>query len=413
MAKINPFKSALTQLDKAAKIMDLDPDIHERLKKPKREIHVSVPVRMDDGSVKVFEGYRVQYDNTRGPNKGGIRFHPDTDINEVKALAFWMTFKCATVGIPMGGGKGGVTVDPHNLSETELEKLSRGFIRALKDDVGPTKDIPAPDVYTNPQIMAWMMDEYCQIKGEYIPGVITGKPLEIGGSQARGYSTAQGGVYTTLELAKKLKLKKGASVVIQGYGNAGSYMAKILHKKGYKIIAVSDSKGGILNEKGLDPVAVEKHKEKTRSVVDFDGATKNITNNQILELKCDILVPSALENVITDKNAGRIKAKAIVELANGPTTPEADEKLFKKGIAVIPDILANAGGVTVSYLEGVQNMYNFYWSEKEILEKLEKIMVDNFNEVWKLSQKHECDLRTAAYVLATGRIAEAMKLRGF
>ncbi len=413
MAKINPFKSALKQLDKAAQIMELDADIHERLKKPKREIHVSIPVRMDNGSVKVFEGYRVQYDNTRGPNKGGIRFHPDTDIQEVKALAFWMTFKCAVVGIPMGGGKGGVTVTPQDLSETELEKLSRGFMKALAGDLGPNKDVPAPDVYTTPQIMAWMMDEYCQIKGEYIPGVITGKPLEIGGSEARGYSTAQGGVYTTLELAKKLKLKKGASVVIQGYGNAGSYMAKILHKKGYRIIAVSDSKGGILNEKGLDPVKVEKHKKETRSVVDFDGATKNITNKQILELKCDVLVPSALENVITDKNAGRIKAKAIVELANGPTTPEADEKLFKKGIMVIPDILANAGGVTVSYLEGVQNMYNFYWGEKEILEKLEKIMVENFNEIWKLSQKHGCDLRTAAYILATGRISEAMKLRGF
>lgn len=410
--KINPFKSAQAQLDKAAKIMDLDSNIHERLKKPKREIHFSVPVKMDDGSTKVFEGYRVQYDNTRGPNKGGIRFHHQTDINEVKALAFWMTFKCAAVGIPMGGGKGGVTVDPKKLSETELEKLSRGFIRALKDDVGPTKDVPAPDVYTNPQTMAWMMDEYCQIKGEYLPGVITGKPLEIGGSQGRGYSTAQGGVYCTLELAKKLKLKKGATVVIQGYGNAGAYMAKILTKKGYKVIAVSDSKGGVLNAKGIDPNKVEKHKQKTGSVVDFEGC-KNITNKKILEVKCDILVPAALENVILKENAGRIKAKAVIELANGPTTPEADEKLFKKGIYVVPDILANAGGVTVSYFEGVQNTYNYYWSEKEVLQKLEKIMIDNFNEVWKLHEKHSCDLRTAAYILATGRIAAAMKLRGF
>jgi len=411
--KINPYKSALAQLKKAAELMDLDPEVYARLQKPKKEIHVSIPVRMDDGSLKVFEGYRVQYDNTRGPNKGGIRFHQDTDINEVKALAFWMTFKCATVGIPMGGGKGGVTVNPKKLSQAELERLSRGFIRALAQDLGPNKDVPAPDVYTNPQTMAWMMDEYCTIKGEYLPGVITGKPLAVGGSAGRGYSTAQGGVYVTLELAKKLKLKKGASVVIQGYGNAGSYMAKILHQKGYKIIAVSDSKGGILNTKGLDPVKVEKFKQKTGSVVDYPEATKNITNKQILELKCDILVPAALENVITKENAGRIKAKAIVELANGPTTPEADEKLAKKKIHVVPDILANAGGVTVSYFEGVQNTYNYYWSEKEVLQKLEKIMVENFNKIWKLHQQYNCDLRTAAYILAAGRIAEAMKLRGF
>jgi glutamate dehydrogenase/leucine dehydrogenase len=412
MANINPFKSALAQLDKAAKIMNLDPEVHERLKRPKREIHVSIPVRMDNGSLKVFEGYRVQYDNTRGPNKGGIRFHPETDINEVKALSFWMTFKCATVGIPMGGGKGGVTVNPKALSEGELERLSRGFIQALHKDIGPTIDVPAPDVYTNPKIMAWMMDEYCKIKGEYLPAVITGKPIPVGGSQGRGYSTAQGGVYVTLELAKKLKFKKGATVVIQGYGNAGSYMAKILSKHGYKIIAVSDSKAGIYNPKGLDPVKVEKYKKSTGSVANYEG-TKAITNAQILTLPCDVLIPAALENVITKENAGKVKAKAIVELANGPTTPEADEKLNKKGVILVPDILANAGGVTVSYFEGVQNTYNYYWTEEEVISKLKKIMVDNFNEIWKIHEKYKCDLRTCAYILAAGRIAEAMKARGF
>ena len=411
MPKINPFKSALKQLNNAAKLMNLDPDIHEKLKMPKRELHISVPVKMDDGSIKVFEGYRVQYDDTRGPAKGGIRFHPDADINEVKALAFWMTFKCATVGIPFGGAKGGVTVDPKKLSETETERLSRSFIRQLRDFIGPEKDIPAPDVYTTPQIMGWMMDEYSQLHGKNSPAVITGKPLEIGGSEGRGYATAQGGVYCTLKLAEKLKLKKGATVVIQGYGNAGSYMAKILAKKGYKIIAVSDSKGGVLDNKGLDPIKVEKHKAKTGSVADFAGA-KNITNEQILELKCDILVPAALENVITDKNAGRIKAKAIIELANGPTTPEADAKLVKKKIIVVPDILANAGGVTVSYFEWVQNLTNYYWSEKEVLAKLEPIMDKSFDLVWKNTEKYDCDMRTGAYILATDRIAKAMQARG-
>ncbi|EKD76267.1 MAG: glutamate dehydrogenase, partial [uncultured bacterium] len=257
MAKVNPFKSAQQQLDKAAALMGLDSTVHARLKMPKREIHFSVPVRMDDGNVRVFEAYRVQYDNSRGPNKGGIRFHPDTDINEVKALAFWMTFKCATVGIPLGGGKGGVTVDSKKLSERELERLARGFIRGLRNDIGPDIDVPAPDVYTNPKIMAWMLDEYNTLHSGHMPGVITGKPLAVGGSEGRGYSTAQGGVYVTLELAKKMKLKKGATVVIQGFGNAGSYMAKILTKKGYKIVGLSDSRGGIVNPKGLDPVEVE------------------------------------------------------------------------------------------------------------------------------------------------------------
>lgn len=411
MAKVNPFKSAQQQLDKAAKLMGLDPMVHERLKYPKREIHFSVPVRLDNGAVRVFEAYRVQYDNSRGPNKGGIRFHPNTDINEVKALAFWMTFKCATVGIPLGGGKGGVTVDSKKLSDRELERLSRGFIRGLRDDIGPDKDVPAPDVYTNPKIMAWMLDEYNTLHGRQAPGVITGKPLAAGGSEGRGFSTAQGGVYVTLELAKKMKLKSGATVVIQGYGNAGSYMAKILHKKGYKIVGVSDSSGGVVNPKGLDPVAVEKHKMNTGSVQDFAGA-KNVTNAQILTTPCAILVPAALENVIIKENAGKLKCRAVVELANGPTTPEADEKLYKRGIVVVPDILANAGGVTVSYFEQVQNAYNYYWLEKEVLAKLEPIMVDSFDAVWAEKEKYNCDMRTAAYIHAARRIEQAMLAKG-
>ena len=419
MAKVNPFKSAQQQLDKAAKLMGLDSTVHARLKMPKREIHFSVPVRMDDGSVKIFEAYRVQYDNSRGPNKGGIRFHPATDISEVKALAFWMTFKCATVGIPLGGGKGGVTVDSKKLSERELERLSRGFIRNLRGDIGPDIDVPAPDVYTNPKIMAWMLDEFNTLHGHQMPGVITGKPLAVGGSAGRGYSTAQGGVYVTLELAKRMSAKggsasggkKGLTVVIQGFGNAGSYMAKILTKKGYKIVGLSDSRGGIVNPKGLDPVVVEKHKAKTGSVQNFPGA-KNVTNAQILTTPCDILVPAALENQILKENAGKLKCKAVVELANGPTTPEADEKLFKKGIIVVPDILANAGGVTVSYFEQVQNAYNYYWSEKEVLEKLEPIMVDSFNAVWAAKEKYRCDMRTCAYIHAAKRIEEAMLAKG-
>ncbi|MFA6475257.1 MAG: Glu/Leu/Phe/Val dehydrogenase [Patescibacteria group bacterium] len=409
--KVNPFQSAQKQLDKAATLMGLDASVHARLKQPKREIHFSIPIRMDNGDIKVYEGYRVQYDNSRGPNKGGIRFHQDTDINEVKALAFWMTFKCATVGIPLGGGKGGVTVNPKELSVRELERLSRGFIRGLRGDLGPDIDVPAPDVYTTPQIMAWMLDEFNTLHGHQMPGVITGKPIAVGGSAGRGYSTAQGGVYVMLELAKKMKFKKGSTVVIQGFGNAGSYMAKILTKQGYKIVGLSDSRGGIVNEKGLDPVAVEKHKAKTGGVQNFPGA-KNVTNAQVLTTACDILVPAALENQILAENAGQLKCKAIVELANGPTTPEADEILAKKGIILVPDILSNAGGVTVSYFEQVQNAYNYYWSEKEVLAKLEPIMVDSFNAIWAIKEKYNCEMRTAAYIHAAKRIEQAMLAKG-
>jgi glutamate dehydrogenase/leucine dehydrogenase len=406
----NPFQAAQEQLKKAADIIGLDERVVTRLSKPMRELHISIPVNMDDGSLKMFEGYRVQYDDSRGPFKGGIRFHPKTNIHEVKALAFWMTMKCATVGIPYGGGKGGVTVDPKKLSEGELERLSRGWARAMSNFIGPKTDIPAPDVYTNPKIMAWMMDEYSQAVGELSPAVITGKPIAVGGSAGRGTATAQGGMYVTEQLLAKMKIKN-PTVVVQGFGNAGATYAELAAKKGWKVIGVSDSRGGIVNPKGLDVKAVAAHKRVTGSVTNFPGS-KNVTNEQILTQVCDILVPAALEGVITAANVGKVKARAVVELANGPTVPEADTKLFKRGIVLVPDILANAGGVTVSYFEWVQNLMNYYWTEKEVFEKLRPIMITAFDDVWNASQKYQCDLRTGAYIVATARVAEAMKALG-
>jgi glutamate dehydrogenase/leucine dehydrogenase len=406
----NPFQAAQEQLKKAADIIGLDERVVTRLSKPMRELHISIPVNMDDGSLKMFEGYRVQYDDSRGPFKGGIRFHPKTNIHEVKALAFWMTMKCATVGIPYGGGKGGVTVDPKKLSEGELERLSRGWARAMSNFIGPKTDIPAPDVYTNPKIMAWMMDEYSQAVGELSPAVITGKPIAVGGSAGRGTATAQGGMYVTEQLLAKMKIKN-PTVVVQGFGNAGATYAELAAKKGWKVIGVSDSRGGIVNPKGLDVKAVAAHKRATGSVTNFPGS-KNVTNEQILTQVCDILVPAALEGVITAANVGKVKARAVVELANGPTVPEADTKLFKRGIVLVPDILANAGGVTVSYFEWVQNLMNYYWTEKEVFEKLRPIMITAFDDVWNASQKYQCDLRTGAYIVATARVAEAMKALG-
>lgn len=406
----NPFQAAQQQLKKAAALMQLDPAITERLHMPMREIHVGIPVRMDDGSLKLFAGYRVQYDDSRGPFKGGIRFHPQTNIAEVKALAFWMTFKCATVGIPFGGGKGGITVDPRKLSERELEQLSRGWVKVLVNDIGPDQDIPAPDVYTNPKIMGWMMDEYSQLKGGNFPGIITGKPLSIGGSAGRGTATAQGGIYVTEEILKKIQMKK-PRVVIQGFGNAGMTYAQLATAHGWKVIAVSDSRGGVMNEKGLNIDTLVEHKHATGSVMNFSGS-RPITNEKLLTLECDVLVPAALEGAITKDNAKKINARVIMELANGPTTPEADELLFKKGVTVVPDILANAGGVTVSYFEWVQNRMQYYWTEQEVFEKLKPIMVSATAHVWKAAQQHACDLRTGAYIHATARIAHAMKDRG-
>jgi len=415
-----PFENAMNQLDKAFNILDLNEDIHKILKSPDRVIFVSIPVKMDDGSVEVFAGFRSQYNNSLGVYKGGIRYHLDVNLDEVKALSFWMAIKCAVVNIPMGGGKGGVIVNSKEMSAGELERLSRGYIKKLWRVLGSDKDVPAPDVYTTPQIMAWMLDEYEKLVGHSDPGMITGKPLDQGGSEGRSFSTAQGGVYCTQELARKMNWKpEETTVAIQGYGNAGSHMAKILHKLGYKIVAVSDSKGGVYSEDGIDPEKAEQIKQAGGHLgcycvgmvcgleeISKEGPCRGISNEEILELDVDILVPAALENVITAENAGKIKAKAIVELANGPTTPEADEILKQNNIVVVPDVLANAGGVTVSYFEWDQNVKQEHWTEEEVLGRLEKIMKDSFNQVWETKGKYNIDMRTSAFVVAVERIAK-------
>jgi len=397
----------------AAKLLKLDPAVHSLLREPKRILEVTFPVRMDNGQVKIFKGFRVQYNDARGPCKGGIRFHPQETIDTVKALAAWMTWKTACVDIPLGGGKGGVICNPKEMSDGELERLSRAYIDAIGAIIGPELDIPAPDVYTTPQIMAWMADEFAKIRGYNAPGVITGKPIALGGSQGRGDATARGAVYTIREATKRLNIPlKGATVAVQGYGNAGSYSAILLQEMGTRVIAVSDSKGGITNEKGIDPNAVLQHKQKSSSVVGFPGS-KPITNETLLELECDILVPAALENVITAKNASRIKAKIVAEAANGPTTPDADDILFKNKVFDIPDFLCNAGGVTVSYFEWVQNIYGLYWPVEEVYSRLDKIMTKAFNDVYDMHAKHNVNMRMAAYMLSVQRVAEAMKLRGW
>lgn len=406
------FENILSFLEKIKKIKVLTNEEMNLLSKPNKVLEFEIPVAMDDGSEKKFQGYRVQYNNARGPTKGGIRFHPNVSLAEVKALSFWMTLKCAVVDIPYGGGKGGVIVNPKTMSQRELQELSRGFVKAIHNDIGPQKDIPAPDVYTNPQVMAWMMDEYESIKGGHYPGVITGKPLELGGSQGRMFSTSQGGAYMVRDLTKKFNLDpKNTKVIIQGFGNAGSFMASILDNWGYRVVGLSDSKGAIYNAEGFNVDEVSKFKKKHKSLAEFPEARK-MTNEELLESECDILVPAALEHVITKDNADNIKAKYVVELANGPTTPEADEILFKKKITLVPDILANAGGVTVSYFEWVQNQMGYYWEEKEILEKLDKIMTRAFIEVFDTATEHKVDLRTGAYILAIERVLTAEKLRG-
>jgi glutamate dehydrogenase (NAD(P)+) len=402
----NAFENAMEQLDKVAKIKDFGAEFFNRLRQPDRDIRISIPVTMDDGSLKIFEGYRVQYNNARGPYKGGIRYHPDTEINEVKALAFWMALKCAVAGIPMGGGKGGITVDPKKLSPGELERLSRGWMRGLADILGPRKDVPAPDVNTTPEIMAWMADEYAKITGDTMGVVITGKPVDKGGSEGRGSATGLGGFYVFEALRKELGLPEGqCKVVMQGFGNVGSNAARIFAEHGHSIIAVSDSKNAIVKENGLDLDAVESYKEKTGSLKDFPGS-RTVTNEELLELSCDLLVPAALENVITADNADKIKAKAILELANGPTAPEADEILFKKGIPVVPDILANSGGVTVSYFEWEQNLKGEHWSEKEVFEKLKKMLDESSKEIWEKAEGAHTYLRMGAFILALERIKE-------
>jgi glutamate dehydrogenase len=384
----------------------------EILEHPQRVVEVSIPTLMDDGSLKVFTGYRVQHNDIRGPFKGGIRYHPQVDLDEVKSLAFWMTIKCAVVDIPYGGGKGGITVDVKQLSQGEIERLTRGYVRAIANIVGPDKDIPAPDVYTNPQIMAWFMDEYSHIQGYNVPGVVTGKPVEIGGSLGRDTATAQGGYYVLSSLLEKIDLKKeDISIAIQGFGNAGMNFARIAARNGHKVVAVSDSKGGIYNPDGLDVEQVIEHKAQAGSVMGLAGA-KDVTNAELLELPVSILVPAALENAITAENVANIKAKIVLELANGPTNVEASAQLFKAGTIVIPDVLANAGGVIVSYFEWVQNIRHFYWDMDKVQANLSKQMAKAFSDVWAGMEKHQVDMRTAAYVVAIERLTKALKIRG-
>lgn len=409
---LNPFEISKRQFIEAADFIRLDEGMREVLINPKRQLIVSIPVKMDDGSIKVFEGYRVQHNVVRGPAKGGIRYHPQVTLDEVKALAAWMTWKCAVVNIPYGGGKGGVIVDPHKLSLGELERLTRRYTTEIFPIIGPDRDIPAPDVYTDPQVMAWIMDTVSMFRGHTVLGVVTGKPVELGGSQGRNEATARGCQYTIREACKALDIPlQGARVAVQGYGNAGAIAARLLYEDGARVIAVSDSHCGIYSDKGINPVEALAHKAKTRRLEGFPG-TDNITNSELLELDCEILVPSALENQITESNADKIKAKIIAECANGPTTPAADPILFEKGIFRIPDILANAGGVSVSYYEWVQDSYSYFWSEEEVLKSLEKTMKRAFHEVYAIAQKHKIHMRLAAYALAIERVAGATRLRG-
>ena len=411
VAKPNPYEAALRQLDTAAERLNLDSGIHEMLKRPMRVLMVNIPVLMDDGSVRVFTGYRVQYNDALGPTKGGIRYHPDVTLDEVTALAAWMTWKTAVTGLPLGGGKGGIRCNPKEMSKSELEDLTRGYARALARFIGPFTDVPAPDVYTDAQTMAWIMDEYSGIVGYNAFGVVTGKPVHVGGSRGRDEATSRGLMYTVVEAAKHLGLKlKEATIVVQGYGNVGFHVARLLHEIGCKIIAVSDSKGGIHNPDGLDPIKVQEHKSKTGSVVDYLDS-KMLSNEELLELECDILVPAALENQISGANADRIKAKILAEGANGPTTPEADAILFKNDVFVIPDILANSGGVIVSYFEQVQNQMNYYWTEDEVRSKLQSTITGAFKDVLAMAQQHKMNMRTAAYMVAVRRVSDAMFLR--
>jgi len=414
MTELNPFTIAQQQLDTAAEKLGLDRATHELLRWPQKELVVTLPVPMDDGSVRIFRGYRVQYNSARGPNKGGIRWHPDETIDTVRALAAWMTWKTSVVDIPLGGGKGGVTCNPKELSEAEKQRLARAYMRAVAGMLSVAKDVPAPDVYTTPQIMAWMMDEYETLVGQHHPGVITGKPIPLGGSEGRGDATARGGIYVTREAARELGIDLvGKTMAIQGFGNAGQHAALLGHEiLGLKLVAASDSKGGIYNPKGFEPRKVVDYKLKTGSVQGFPGA-EPIGNEALLELAVTVLFPAALENVITPANANRLQCKISCELANGPTTPEADDILFDKGIFVIPDFLANAGGVTVSYFEQVQNSYNFYWPLNEVHQRLDEKMTRAFSGVYQMHTREKVNMREAAYLVAVARVAEACKLRGW
>ena len=411
---LDPFDIAQRQLDKAAKVINLDKQALAILREPMQILQVRIPVRMDNGKTEVFTGFRVHYNNARGPTKGGIRFHPEESLSTVKALSAWMTWKTAIVGIPLGGAKGGIICDPKKMSAGELERLSRGYVRAIGEFIGPEIDVPAPDVYTTPQIMAWMMDEYENIVRRSAPGVITGKPLEIGGSLGRGDATARGGMYVLREGSKKLGLDLSkATVAIQGFGNAGQFAVKLIKELfGSKVVAVSDTKGGIYAKDGIDFNKLLAHKKSHGTVEDFPGS-KNISNEELLELDVDVLIPAAIENQLTASNADKIKAKVILELANGPTTPEADEIFHKRKILLLPDFLSNSGGVTVSYFEWTQNVSGYYWTEEEVYSRLDQILTESAKEVLAASEKYKVDPRTAAYTISIKRVADAMKLRGW
>lgn len=418
------FKNALNQLATAAEAMNLDPAVWEVLKKPQRLIEISLPLKKDNGQVENFSAYRVQYNNARGPYKGGIRYHPQASLDEVKALAFWMTIKCAVVNLPYGGAKGGIKVDPKKLSEHELEHLTRSYVRAMRWAIGPKQDIPSPDVNTNAKIMGWIADEFGVLVGAYKPAVVTGKPLSIGGSQGREMATGFGGCQVLLEVLKKLKKDpKKIRLTLQGMGNVGYWFAYYARQAGMKIVAMADSQGAIFDKRGLgmDPEHVMESKKAkgllagcycSGSVCDCEHY-QGLSNKKMLEVPCDVLVPAAMENQITKANAGRIKAKIILEMANGPTTPEADVKLQKRGVLVIPDVLANAGGATASYLEWAQNLHGYSWSKAEVLGRVQELLRQSLEEVWQISQVQKVPLRTAAYILALQRITEAIKSRGW
>jgi glutamate dehydrogenase (NADP+) len=415
------FEQALRRLHEAARHTQVHEEAIERLSHPKAVLQVSVPIRMDDGSLRVFEGYRVRHDDTRGPTKGGIRFHPHVDLDEVKALAFWMTCKCAVTGIPYGGAKGGITVHPKELSKLELERLSRSFIQQIADFIGPDVDVPAPDVYTNSMIMGWMMDEYCKIRRQHMPAVITGKPIQLGGSLGRDDATGRGAYYCIKELeVRRSWSPPDVRVAVQGFGNAGQAVSELLHRDGYRVVAVSDSQGGIYKKDGFDVPSLVYHKNVSRRVeaVYCDDSVcqmveaDQIGNEELLELDVDVLIPSALENAITRDNAGRIRAPVVIEVANGPTTGEADRLLDERGTLIVPDILANAGGVTVSYFEWVQNKAGYYWTIDDVHAKLSAIMAREFNVVFELARDREISMRTAAYVHAVNRLGEAIESQG-
>jgi glutamate dehydrogenase (NAD(P)+) len=409
---LNPFRIAQIQFDMAAEYLKLDPGLRQILRTPKRVLEVSIPVKMDNGQTKVFTGFRVQHNVSRGPAKGGLRYHPNVTLDEVKALAAWMTWKTATVNLPYGGAKGGIICDPKRMSKSELERMTRRYAAEIQPIIGPEVDIPAPDVYTDSQTMAWIMDTYAMTVGHAAPGVVTGKPVSIGGSEGRADATGRGVLYVVEEACKVKKINlRGATVAIQGFGNVGSAVARLFAEKKAKIVAISDSRGGVHNPRGIDPLRALRYKERSGTVVGMPGASR-ISNDELLALKCDILVPAALENVITLHNADQIKAKIVAEAGNGPTTPHADEILSRKGVFVVPDILANAGGVTVSYFEWAQDLQGFFWQVQEVNSKLEFVMRRAFNDVHETMRKFHVYPRAAAYILAVGRVADATLVRG-